>query len=106
MKQDANFTDGSIFLPLIRFSLPVLLALLLQAMYGAVDLWVVGRFAEAADVSGVATGSQIMHTLTGIVTGTARKSSRWSRSRAEMKSCWKTKVSGVHTCRCTKRITA
>ena len=71
MKQDANFTDSGIFLPLIRFSLPVLLALLLQAMYGAVDLWVVGRFAEAADVSGVATGSQIMHTLTGIVTGLA-----------------------------------
>ena len=71
MKQDVNFTDGGIFLPLIRFSLPVLLALLLQAMYGAVDLWVVGRFAEAADISGVATGSQIMHTLTGIVTGLA-----------------------------------
>ncbi|MBQ6536522.1 MAG: MATE family efflux transporter, partial [Firmicutes bacterium] len=71
MKQDANFTSGGIFLPLIRFSLPVLLALLLQAMYGAVDLWVVGRFAEAADISGVATGSQIMHTLTGIVTGLA-----------------------------------
>lgn len=71
MKQEANFTSGGIFLPLIRFSLPVLLALLLQAMYGAVDLWVVGRFAEAADISGVATGSQIMHTLTGIVTGLA-----------------------------------
>lgn len=71
MKQDANFTSGGIFLPLIRFSLPVLLALLLQAMYGAVDLWVVGRFAEAADISGVSTGSQIMHTLTGLVTGLA-----------------------------------
>ena len=71
MKQEANFTSGGIFLPLIRFSLPVLLALLLQAMYGAVDLWVVGRFAEAADISGVATGSQIMHSLTGIVTGLA-----------------------------------
>ena len=71
MKQDANFTTGGIFVPLIRFSLPVLLALLLQAAYGAVDLWVVGRFATPADISGVTTGSQIMHTLTGIVTGLA-----------------------------------
>ena len=69
MKQESNFTVGPIFAPLIRFSLPVLLALLLQATYGAVDLWVVGRFAQAADISGVSTGSQIMHTLTGIVTG-------------------------------------
>ncbi|MBO7667015.1 MAG: MATE family efflux transporter, partial [Firmicutes bacterium] len=71
MKQEANFTSGGIFLPLIRFSLPVLLALLLQAMYGAVDLWVVARFAAPADISGVSTGSQIMHTLTFVITGLA-----------------------------------
>lgn len=71
LKREADFTTGGIFLPLLRFSLPVLLALLLQAMYGAVDLWVVSRFATAADISGVATGSQIMHTMTNLVTGLA-----------------------------------
>ncbi len=59
-----DFTEGPILLPLIRFSIPVLFALLLQAMYGAVDLMVVGRFASSADVSAVATGSNIMMTLT------------------------------------------
>ncbi|MBQ1312004.1 MAG: MATE family efflux transporter [Blautia sp.] len=65
MKQQNNdLTQGAILPILIRFSLPVLLALLLQAMYGAVDLLVVGQFASSADVSAVATGSNVMMTLT------------------------------------------
>ncbi len=60
-----NFTEGPILPKLIRFSLPVLSAMLLQATYGAVDLMVVGRFASSRDVSAVATGSGIMMTLTG-----------------------------------------
>lgn len=66
-----QFTEGKILFPLVRFALPVLLALFLQAMYGAVDLWVVGRFGSAADVSAVSTGSQIMQTVTVVVTGLA-----------------------------------
>ena len=38
-----TFTEGKIFSPLISFAFPVLIALFLQAMYGAVDLWVVGN---------------------------------------------------------------
>ena len=48
MKQTQDFTEGRIFAPLIRFALPVLLALFLQTMYGAVDLLVVGRFGTIA----------------------------------------------------------
>ena len=65
MNDAHNFTDGPILSKLIRFSGPVLFALLLQATYGAVDLLVVGQFASSADVSAVATGSNIMMTLTG-----------------------------------------
>ena len=63
-----NFTKGKILGPLLKFAYPVFLALFLQAMYGAVDLLVVGKFAETADVSGVATGSQIMQSLTSVIT--------------------------------------
>ena len=66
-----NFTEGRIALPLVRFALPVLAALFLQAMYGAVDLMVVGRFGAPADVSAVSTGSQIMMTITGLVSSFA-----------------------------------
>ena len=71
MKQSQNFTEGRIFTPLIRFALPVLLALFLQTMYGAVDLLVVGQFGTPADVSAVSTGSQVMHTVTVVITSLA-----------------------------------
>lgn len=69
MKQTGNFIQGPILSPLLCFTLPVLLALFLQAMYGAVDLMVVGQFGQPADVSAVSTGSQVMHTVTSLVTG-------------------------------------
>ena len=71
MQQNSQFTEGKIFGPLIRFAIPVLFALCLQSLYGAVDLLVVGRFGTAADVSAVATGSQVMHMVTMIVTSLA-----------------------------------
>lgn len=71
MRQTQNFTEGKIFAPLIRFVGPVLLALLLQTMYGAIDLMVVGQFGSSADVSAVSTGSMVMHTVTVVVTGLA-----------------------------------
>lgn len=67
MKAQKNFTEGKILEPLLRFALPVLFALFLQSLYGAVDLMIVGKFAEPANVSGVSTGSQIMMTLTNLV---------------------------------------
>ena len=66
-----DFTKGPILGPLLAFSMPILLALFLQALYGAVDLLVVGKYAAARDVSGVAVGSQIMQTVTGLVSSFA-----------------------------------
>ena len=69
MQNRNSFTSGRILAPLLKFALPVLGALVLQAMYGAVDLLVVGRFGTAADVSAVSTGTQLMHTITAVITG-------------------------------------
>lgn len=69
MEVSQNFTKGKIFGPLVRFTGPLLLALFLQTMYGAVDMMVVGRFATAADVSAVSTGSWISAIITSIVVG-------------------------------------
>lgn len=69
MKQQNRITEGPILGALVRFSGPIILALFLQAMYGAVDLLVVGQFGNTADVSGVATGSMLLQTLTMIITG-------------------------------------
>lgn len=70
MNQKKNsFLEGAILPSLLKFSLPVLLALVLQALYGAVDLWAVGKFGTTADISAVSTGSQTMQIIIGIVTG-------------------------------------
>jgi putative MATE family efflux protein len=46
-----------------------MLAILIQALYGAVDLIVVGKFGSTASVAAVANGSQIMNTVTGVIIG-------------------------------------
>lgn len=67
MKHD--FTKGSVAKSLLLFAIPIFGANLLQAMYGTVDLLVVGMFADASAVSAVSTGSMTMQTITGIITG-------------------------------------
>lgn len=58
--KENSFVEGPIFGSLIRFAVPVLGALILQAAYGAVDLMVVGWFGDAASISAVGTGSGFM----------------------------------------------
>ena len=62
-----DFTSGAILPKLLKFMLPVLFSMFLQALYGAVDLLIVGQFASTADVSAVSTGSQIISTLTNLI---------------------------------------
>ena len=63
MPRQMDFTKGPIVRMLLAFSLPILLSLFLQALYGAVDLAIVGKYAAAEDVSGVAIGSQLTMSL-------------------------------------------
>lgn len=70
-KKDYSFTEGPVFGSLIRFALPVLGALVLQAAYGAVDLLVVGQFGNASSISAVGTGSAFMQMVTFIITSLA-----------------------------------
>ena len=66
--KEANFTEGKIASPLLKFTVPILLAILLQALYGAVDLLVVGRFGSTSGLSAVSTGSQVLNLVTFVVT--------------------------------------
>ncbi len=70
-RKEISFVEGSIFGALIRFAIPVLGALILQAAYGAVDLIVVGQFGDASSISAVGTGSSFMHMVTCIITSLA-----------------------------------
>ncbi len=67
MDSKQNFTEGNILSKMIQFMLPILGALILQAMYGAVDLLIVGRFGTNAGISAVSTGSSIMNLFTFVI---------------------------------------
>ena len=56
-----DFTTGNIPFKLLRFMIPILGALILQAMYGAVDIMIVGKFGSTAGISGVSTGGNIIN---------------------------------------------
>lgn len=66
-----DFTKGSILKKMVMFMLPVLGALILQAMYGAVDLMVVGQFGTTTGLSAISTGSNILNFATFVVSGLA-----------------------------------
>jgi len=62
-----SLTEGRVAPTLVRFALPFMFSSLLQSLYGAADLFVVGQYAGAAAVSGVSIGSQIMSTVTMLI---------------------------------------
>lgn len=66
-----DFTTGSIYKKLIRFMIPILGALILQTMYGAVDILVVGRFGTEESISAVSTGSGLINMVVFVLTGLA-----------------------------------
>ena len=69
MVREQSLTHGNVFKTLLGFSIPFLITNVFQALYGAADLFMVGRFTDSAGVSAVATGSQIMQTVTGLIVG-------------------------------------
>lgn len=67
MDNKQDFTQGSILGKMVHFMFPILGALILQAMYGAVDLLIVGQFGTTAGISGVSTGSSVMNLVTFVL---------------------------------------
>ena len=85
-KKEISFTEGPVFQSLLRFAIPVLGALILQAAYGAVDLLIVGKFGNASSISAVGTGSSFMQMATFIITSLAMGSTVISGITSENKN--------------------
>lgn len=68
MKEN-KLTEGSILKTLLSFAIPFLIANILQSLYGAVDLFVVGKYCNAESVAAVSTGTQVTQIITSLVTG-------------------------------------
>lgn len=68
-KQRHLLTEGNVFRVLLTFSVPYLIANLIQALYGAVDLMVIGRYCPPESVAAVSTGTQVTQIITSMVSG-------------------------------------
>ena len=64
-----NLAEGSVLKTLIYFALPFIVANILQSLYGAVDLFVVGKYCDAKSIAAVSTGTQITQIETSLITG-------------------------------------
>lgn len=69
MKHAVSLTQGSIVQVLLRFSIPFLLANLLQALYGAADLMIIGAYCSPQSIAAVSTGTQVTQIITSIICG-------------------------------------
>ena len=70
-RMQKELTRGSLFVKMVEFAIPYLIACFLQTFYGMADLFITGQFNGAASVSAVAVGSQVMHMLTVVIVGLA-----------------------------------
>ncbi|WP_418551316.1 MATE family efflux transporter, partial [Hungatella sp.] len=69
MKQENNLTEGNVFRVLLEFSIPFVIANVIQALYGAVDLLVIGKYCTPESVAAVSTGTQVTQIITSMITG-------------------------------------
>ena len=64
-----DLTQGSLVKKVTLFSLPFLLANIIQALYGAADLFVIGQYCSAESVAAVSTATQVTQIITSIISG-------------------------------------
>lgn len=64
-----NLTEGPLARQLFLFTMPLVGANLLQAMYTLVDLWVVGNFCTTATISAVSVSGQIVYLMHAVGMG-------------------------------------
>ena len=69
METNQSLTQGNIVKNVILFSIPFLLANLIQALYGAVVLMVIGWYCPPESVAAVSTGTQVTQIITSMISG-------------------------------------
>ena len=68
-RHDVDMTEGSVFLHLLYFALPLLAGNIFQQLYNTVDTWVVGNYVSDAAFSAVGTVAPIVNMLIGTFLG-------------------------------------
>lgn len=66
-----NLTEGPVFKALVAFACPIILANLIQQLYGMVDLMVIGQFVGSTGTVGVSIGGEMSDMVTPVATAFA-----------------------------------
>lgn len=69
MKNQINLTEGSILSKLLQFSIPLILSSILQLLFNAADIVVVGRFAGDNSLAAVGSTGSLINLLINLFTG-------------------------------------
>lgn len=69
MTYQADLTRGRIWRQLVRYSVPLVISNLLQAMYGMVDMIVAGHFVGAAGLSAINNATMVTTMITQVIIG-------------------------------------
>ena len=72
-KYEIDMCNGSIMDKLISFSLPLMLSGILQLMFNAVDIIVVGRFSGKQALAAVGSTTALINVFTNLFIGTGGK---------------------------------
>lgn len=64
-----DLTKGSVAKTLMRFTLPFLLSNVLHTLYSIVDMYIVGQYADATQISAVSIGAAVMLMVNGFIMG-------------------------------------
>ncbi|MCQ2573813.1 MAG: MATE family efflux transporter [Treponema sp.] len=70
-KNQIDMTEGSIAAKLIAFSVPLVISSILQLLFNAADIVVVGRFAGDNSLAAVGSTASLIHMLVNLFTGLA-----------------------------------
>ncbi len=68
-KYELNMTTGNIWLLLIKFSIPLILSSMLQILFNAADVVVVGKFAGKAELAAVGSTGALTNLILGVALG-------------------------------------
>lgn len=69
MEEQKDLTKGPILSTLLKFTMPFLLANILQTLYGIIDTFIIGNYGSTAGLSAVACGAQLLCIFTFFAIG-------------------------------------
>ena len=69
MAVGTDLTKGSVAKTLVRFTVPFLLSNVLHTLYSIVDMYIVGQYADATQISAVSIGAAVMLLVNGLIMG-------------------------------------